>query len=252
MKQTLYILIVSLTILCCNLTVLAQRTNFIHGTILNQKDSTPITNAHIINLSTRIGRTSDIGGHFNLEAKPLDTIKVSFIGFETKYVIYYSTTKIIYLKQKNNELETFTVLPYQNYDQFKEAFIKLQVKDTTPKIDGSIFLSKEELKAYDGANGALLSGGIYHLLAKYNSYVIDKNRYLELLEKDKYEVQLAKKFSPQLIQRSTTLTDEAIIKDFIDYCDFTNYFIDHSSDYELTVRVIECYDEYKTLSSVKK
>lgn len=246
MKLLIKILIIG-TIVFNALTIKAQETHVFFGTILNYQDSTPIFNAHIINKNLNRGVVSDSNGKFLIQARDQDTLQASIIGFETKIIIDYSTTVIIYLKKKNYELESFTVLPYKDFQEFKEAFVDLKLKDDSPQVNESIFLSKEELKSYDGSSGAV--GLISGILGHFNKYVQDKKNYNRLIKQDKFEALLAKKFTPQLVKNATHIKDSTTIQSFMEYCDFTNDFINHSSEYELSKQIIECYQEFNSLTT---
>lgn len=231
-------------------TLTAQQTN-LNAVILNKADSTPIVNAHILNINKNAAVKSDDKGLFSISANKSDILLISFVGFKSLKIITSTVHGIIYLQKEAFILEPYTVIPYQNFNEFKEAFVKLKIQDTTRnKINQSIFLTKEELKMYDGSSG--FGGGISALLGKFNKYVQDKKNYERLLEQDKYEAILDKKFNPQLIKRITTLKDSSIVNGFIAYCDFTNHFIEYSSEYELVDRILECFDEYNNLSIANK
>jgi len=215
----------------------AQRADVIYGLILNQQDSSPVINAHIFNLNSNRGVVSNLEGKFSIEVKSNDTLQISIIGFESKKVTNSQVIKNIYLKRKNYEIE---------FKEFKKAFVKLELKDGLPQVNQSIFLSKEELRSYDGSSGAV--GGISAILGHFNKYVQDKKKYDRLIKKDQLEARLAKKFTPQLVKNATSLKNSATIQSFMEYCDFTNSFIDHSSEYELTIQIIKCYNEFNSLT----
>lgn len=236
---------IGFTFLIFSLSLNAQRTATIYGIVLHSNDSTPIVNAHVINISSNKGVVSNMEGHFSIIAYPTDTLRISFIGSETLEIVGSDIVKEIYLKRKNQKLETFTVLPYKDFSAFKEAFKNLELTDNEPQINQSFLLSDEELWLYDGSSG--ISGGISGLLGQFNKYVQDKKNYERLIKQDKYKALLAKKFSPQLVKKSTPLKNSEVIQSFMEYCDFTNKFIELSSEYEIATAIIHCYGEFNSL-----
>lgn len=95
-------------------------------------------------------------------------------------------------------------------------------------------------------------GAISGLLAKFNKRIKDKINYEKLLARDRRQVFLDKKFNPDLIKRITILKDSSIVNDFMKYCDFTDQFIEFSSDYYLVDQIINCFEEYNNLTMVNK
>ena len=74
----------------------------------------------------------------------------------------------------------------------------------------------------------------------------DKRNYIRLLQKDEYETFLASKFNPVMIERITRL-DHNEAELFMDYCDFSNHYIEHSSEYDIITQIFDCYEEYNAL-----
>lgn len=76
MKKLLFIFLLS-TIL-----ISAQERKALYGTTLDAVKN--INNAHIINLNTGQGTFSNNNGEFRIFAQPKDSIKISFLGYQTK------------------------------------------------------------------------------------------------------------------------------------------------------------------------
>lgn len=209
------------------------------GVILSKTDSTPIKFAHVININSSIGVTSRENGNYSIYAKKEDTLLISFIGYKTLRVQVSKIFNHIYLEKQIYSLESFIVLPYKNFKEFKEAFVKLELKDTAlNKLNTSFVLSVEELRSY-------IPIGIPLSRSYHNK---DKENYKQLLENDKQQALITTRFNPKLIKRITTLEDLMSVKLFMDYCDFTDQFIAISSDYEIITQIFICYDEYNALS----
>lgn len=232
--------------------VQAQETVY-SGKLLSVTDSSILAQAHVINLTAKRGVTTNSQGDFTLAALPTDTVFISILGYNQLTIEAQALVKTIYLTERNYELELYNVMPYKTYAEFKEAFAKLNLPDTTLKISKSIYVNKEELVALSKFQGGIAFEGVVSgILASFNKHLKDKAHYEMLLKRDEYEAVLATKFNPELVERITELNDRATLEDFIEYCDFSKSFIEYSSNYAIIDRVFECYDEYLSLSLASK
>jgi len=220
----------------------------LQSTILNQKDSTPIGFVHIINLTNRHGVISDYNGKFNFTVDVKDTIKISVLGFESQRIIGEQVPTVIYLTPKNYELEEFTVLPYKDYEEFKEAFINLDLPDSSLKMNPHLFMFGEEMFLYRAANnsGITIEGPISGLFDLFSKHAKSKRRYEDLLARDRYKSYLATKFNNKVVENATPLTDQKEIAYFMTYCDFSDDFLALANSYDIVVQIQHCYKEYST------
>lgn len=220
----------------------------LQSTILNQKDSTPIGFVHIINLTTRHGVISDYNGKFNFTVDVKDTIKISVLGFESQKIVGENVPTVIYLTPKNYELEEFTVLPYKDYEEFKEAFINLDLPDSSLKMNPHLFMFGEEMFLYRAANnsGITIEGPISGLFDLFSKHAKSKRRYEDLLARDRYKSYLATKFNNKVVENATPLTDQKEISYFMTYCDFSDDFLAQANSYDIVVQIQHCYKEYST------
>lgn len=218
------------------------------STILNQKDSTPIGFVHIINLTTRHGVISDYNGKFNFTVDVKDTIKISVLGFESQKIVGEQVPTVIYLTPKNYDLEEFTVLPYKDYEEFKEAFINLDLPDSSLKMNPHLFMFGEEMFLYRAANnsGITIDGPISGLFDLFSKHAKSKRRYEDLLARDRYKSYLATKFNNKVVENATPLTDQKEIAYFMTYCDFSDDFLAQANSYDIVVQIQHCYKEYST------
>ena len=217
---------------------MSAQTFEIKGTIFNKTDSLPIEKVHVVNINSNYGTISSFNGEFIISVNKGDSLIISFIGYKTLKIAVQKNIKNIYLEKEIYDLESFTVLPYKNFNEFKDAFIQLEFPDTARnKLNQTFQLSTEELTSY--VPMALFTG----LLTGKSYYNEDKENYKRLLKRDKV---LVAKFNPKLIQEITTLSDNRLIKDFMGYCDFSDAFIIQSHSYEIIEQTLECFEEYNT------
>ncbi|MDG1475738.1 MAG: carboxypeptidase-like regulatory domain-containing protein [Vicingaceae bacterium] len=228
--------------------LIAQEVSVTDAKILSQYDSTIITGAHIINLNSKIGVVSNNNGDFTIQTELNDTLLISFIGYHSLKIEASEITTNIYLKKETYIIEPYTVLPYKNFEEFKEAFVNLELKDTAKnKINPSIMALVKPFNPSNLNMKITFNGPISGIAAKFNKRIKDKNNYLKLLARDKHKAFLATKFNSNIVSQATLLKDESQIKSFMEYCDFTEHFIEFSSHYNLVDQIVNCFEEYQNL-----
>jgi hypothetical protein len=105
------------------------------GVILAQDSLTPIPYASIMIVNTHRGTVSDYYGFFSFVAREKDTIEFSTLGYKKAYfVIPDSLTDSKYsmiqmMVRDTVMLQEAVIYPWPSREQFREAFLKLQVPD---------------------------------------------------------------------------------------------------------------------------
>ena len=123
MKRLL--IIIGFIFLCC-LSSKAQNKYFpIKGEIVSADSLTPIPQAHILSELSHYGTTSDFDGIFSILIKEIDTLRISSVGFVTKYIhINYDSINAnnfrILLQRDTILLDEIDVTPYYNFSTVKE------------------------------------------------------------------------------------------------------------------------------------
>ena len=119
-----HLLIISL-LLCC-LSLKAQNDyHTIKGEIVSADSLTPIPDTHILSELSHYGTTSDFDGKFSIPIKKIDTLRISSVGFVTKYVhinhdsIDTNSFRIL-LQRDTIVLDEIDVTPYYNFSTVKE------------------------------------------------------------------------------------------------------------------------------------
>ena len=123
MKRLL--IIIGFIFLCC-LSSKAQNKYFpIKGSVISADSLTPIPQAHILSELSHYGTTSDFDGRFQITIKEIDTLRISSVGFVTKYIhINYDSIDAnnfrILLQRDTILLDEIDVTPYYNFSTVKE------------------------------------------------------------------------------------------------------------------------------------
>ncbi|MBE0641057.1 MAG: carboxypeptidase-like regulatory domain-containing protein [Bacteroidales bacterium] len=110
------------------------------GVVVTADSLEPVPFTHIINLNLRRGVAADFYGYFSFVARPGDTIVFSAIGFrKSSYVIpdsiegdRYSMIKV--MTRDTLLLAEAVIYPWPTLEQFKEAFVKMDIPDDDLEI----------------------------------------------------------------------------------------------------------------------
>ncbi|MGE0635712.1 MAG: carboxypeptidase-like regulatory domain-containing protein [Bacteroidia bacterium] len=122
----------------------------ISGVVLTSDSLDKVSFANIIAKNSRHGTISDYFGYFSFVAQKGDTIQFSALGFRKAYFVIpdtlssnkYSLIKI--MEPEIYELDEAIIFPWPSREQFKQAFLNLQIPDDDLAIANKN-LSKEEM-----------------------------------------------------------------------------------------------------------
>lgn len=133
-----------LFILFLNFSVQAQVTDEdliqFSGVVVSIDSLSPVPFATILVKNTNRGTTSDYYGYFSFVAKPGDTIVFSSVGFKKSYFMVSDSlagnrySLIQSMLKDTVELDMVNIYPWPSADDFKEAFLALDVPDDDLEI----------------------------------------------------------------------------------------------------------------------
>ena len=131
--------------LCC-LAAVAQnsdedkpkRVDF-YGYVVTADSLHPIRNTHVISKMAHYGTITDQRGWFHIQARQVDTLWVSCVGYSRRLVainesVTSNDTLVIRLFPETITLREVTVLPFTNYETFKEMLITMPSIETPDEI----------------------------------------------------------------------------------------------------------------------
>lgn len=123
MKRLL--IIIGFIFLCCLSSKAQNKYSTLKGEIVSADSLTPIPQAHILSELSHYGTTSDFDGIFSILIKEIDTLRISSVGFVTKYIhINYDSINAnnfrILLQRDTILLDEIDVTPYYNFSTVKE------------------------------------------------------------------------------------------------------------------------------------
>ena len=149
-----------------------------YGYVVTADSLRPIRNTHVISKMAHCGTITDRKGWFHIQAQKIDTLWVSCVGYSRRLVTIDTTvstrdTLVIRLHPETITLREVTVLPFSNYEGFKEYLITMPSIETPDEIKrmydelDALWLSRNVEKG----NGMVTvsASPIQYLYDKYNA-----------------------------------------------------------------------------------
>lgn len=153
-----------------------QRVDF-YGYVVTADSLHPIRNTHVISKMAHCGTISNQQGMFHIQARQTDTLWVSCIGYARRLItidpsLTSSDTLVIRLYPETITLREVTVLPFTNYETFKEMLITMPSIKTLDEIERlNDDLDEMWLSRVPVGNGkpTITANPIQYLYDKYNA-----------------------------------------------------------------------------------
>ncbi len=120
-----HLVIIGIIFFCCVSLTAQNKYHPLKGSIVSADSLTPIPQAHILSELSHFGTTSDFDGSFSIQTREIDTLRISCIGFVTKYInINHDSIDAnnfrITLQRDTIILDEIDVTPYYNFSTVKE------------------------------------------------------------------------------------------------------------------------------------
>ena len=119
------LVIIGIIFFCCISLSAQNKYSTVKGEIVSADSIAPIPQAHILSELSHFGTTSDFDGSFSIQTREIDTLRISCIGFITKYInINHDSIDANYfritLQRDTIVLDEIDVTPYYNFSTVKE------------------------------------------------------------------------------------------------------------------------------------
>jgi len=102
-----------IVVLLFNITLIAQNSFLLTGTVTSKTDNMPIPGANVVVINTTNGVSTDFDGIYRLEVNSGDVIQVSFLGYVSQTSIVANQTKLNFeLEEDLNQLDEVVVIGY--------------------------------------------------------------------------------------------------------------------------------------------
>lgn len=226
----------------------SQESNKFFGELRNYRDSAVIEDVHIINLSKKLGTTSNKNGLFKITSTVGDSLLFSVLGYEFEMVIVDSSNLIlerlntVELAPKTYSIPDIFVWPYLTYAEFKQAFINFDKE--IPEVELRLPEGENEMYAAAANPHISLGSPITALYMAFSKEGKELRKYQETLERDNYEKFLASKYNETIVQKITEIQNMKEVRAFMEYCNFSDNFIARSSEYTIYAAILNCYNNY--------
>ena len=116
-----------------------KRVDF-YGYVVTADSLRPVRNTHVISKMAHCGTISNQYGMFHIQARQVDTLWVSCVGYMRRLIaidpsLTTADTLVIRLYPETITLREVTVLPFTNYETFKEMLITMPTTKTLDEIE---------------------------------------------------------------------------------------------------------------------
>lgn len=150
------------------------------GKVVTGDSLMPVRNTHVISKMAHCGTISNREGYFFIPAKQVDTLWISCIGFSRRLIPVDSTlnpmdTLVVQLQRDTITLKEVTVLPFYDYNTFKQMIIEMPTIPTPREIQrlndelAGMKTGRKRNPYFDVGNGGIVASPIQYLYDKYNA-----------------------------------------------------------------------------------
>ncbi len=257
MQKLLFILclIISVCVYSQNDTILVKN---LKGQIIHAESKEPLSNAHVLNLNTVRGTTTNTNGLFEIPAMTKDTLLVSYLGYASIKIkvtndLLKGNELLIALYEKPEEMRKILikstkligVLEIDVKQVPKDKFTRIKINGLTQYYE----LGKPKTKNTISPLAALFQpvDFVYNLFGKNPKQL----RKLQKLKKeDNLRKMLSDKYDREVMMEYLQM-DSQQLKDLLADCNYSKYFVKKASDLQLIEAVLDCYENYKALKKGK-
>ena len=159
------------------------------GKIVASDSLLPVRNTHVISKMAHCGTISNRDGIFFIPAKTVDTLWVSCIGYGRLLIPVDSTmanidTMRIVLHPDTITLKEVTVLPFYDYNTFKQMIINMPSKPMPRELQrlneelAGMKSGRKRNQYANFENGGITASPIQYLYDKYNASARRQNKLL--------------------------------------------------------------------------
>lgn len=249
MKQGFLIFFISISI-----ALLAQKETRISFIIYNSSGKEGVSFAKIANRTSNEQYVCDENGRAIITVQDSSLIKISAIGFHSYYYFVGKTppdSVSVILNTKVYELKELSISPYPTIALFKRAFEDLELDDSSflaLNLAPILFMqAKKEIRTNYNPQEFVSISFSSPISAFYNLYskkVKSLSRLHQLKGMDFRKKEVYKRYNPQLVKAITGIQEDGELKKIMDFCKPSDGFILASSDYEIALFIISCYQDF--------
>jgi len=228
------------------------------GRVISVIDKKPLQSAHILNLNSVEGTTTNRNGFFEIPAVANDTVYISYVGYqsiklkvtkdllkgnELVIAIHEKTAIIDEVTVKAHDLIGVLVVDAENVpvDQFN----RIQI-DGLPQ---AYEIGRPQPKKYNSAVNAIFNP-IDFWYNKFGKKPKELKKLRKLKEGDKLRGIMEEKFSREVLMTYMDMSRKDL-NDLLKDCNRSDRFIRKASDLQVIEAVLQCYESYRAVQEGK-
>lgn len=228
----------------------------LRGKILDGSTQKALPNTHVINLNSVTATISNSSGDFGINVQVNDTLYFSYVGYQSIKL------KVTHDLLKGNDLE---ISMYETPVELGEVKLKPYKLIGVLEVDAKLVpIDKFERIHISGLPQTFETGApvshVYNKPADAIFHPIDfmyelfgkKPQQLKKLQKLKTEddlrEMLEEKANREVLMEYLEM-DKEQLNSLLDYCNYSEYFIQNATDLQIIEAVLECYENFKALKN---
>ncbi|MCH4552503.1 MULTISPECIES: carboxypeptidase-like regulatory domain-containing protein [Aestuariibaculum] len=234
---------------------IAQEAEKALGVVVNSSDGKPLENVNIVNLNQVIGTATNKQGEFEINAKPNDTLHLSYLGF--KSIKVRVTNDWLRFGSATIELtELALALEEVVVNQLKlTGYLEVDVKQVPVINDNYRYqISGLPSTGYEANSAGTLSkivGSIFNpadfLHRVFGKKPNEMRKLKKMKQDDEIRNLLASRFDREMLTALLNI-DRVDLDEIVSQCNYSKEFIQTANDLQILDAISECYEEYKLLN----
>jgi hypothetical protein len=157
MKKRVAVRVLGLLAFCLvSLTAFSQgqdKTVLFQGRVVASSNSEFLPLAYIFNPQAGRGALSDNFGQVDMYVFPGDSLVISYIGYKKKYYIVPRDTELVHqviipMEEMTTMLREVKVFPHSSEEEFKQAFLAMQLRDAQQRDNARNNLEQSKLNVF--------------------------------------------------------------------------------------------------------
>ncbi|BDD03134.1 carboxypeptidase-like regulatory domain-containing protein [Aureibacter tunicatorum] len=227
----------------------------VQGRVYDAESMKPLVGVHVSASGMLKSVATDASGYFVLELNATDTLMLSHVGFQS-IKIEPSRIEIsdeYFLKQSIEVLTPVVVyaLP-ENAEELKKALLSVNVPESEEefnfKIDAKVLMSLPS-DLQNAQFSERKGSGNFGLPIGGNRMAKQEKKYQAILAKEKVWEGIGKKYNKTIVREVTGVRNDSIALDVMKFCDFKKEFLERTSEYQIIVAILNCYENYQEVES---
>ncbi len=224
------------------LSTFAQK-SYVLGKAIDKVTGKPVPSATVVNEDTRqVTKTGD-NGNFLVRASKGDSIKITSVGYKATGIAFdgVNLEPVIEMKQDAIALKEVVVR-----DKRSEQ-VKQQIEELMGSPEASTKLKWKDIANLVNTNTStpgtigISIDGLYELFSKEGK---SRRKLAAMKQEDLKKLLVEYRYNSEYISFVTKLKGQEL-KNFMKFCNLPDNFVLTANDYDLTLEVYRCLDEFR-------